>query len=151
MLCCECDTTFHRNCLNPIPSVVPDVCNWVCDECHSNESIEKTPIKDSSSDEGKISIAAPPPSQQQPQAMAAVSPFFPSASNSLGPWVFGTRQLELKGPPFEWDAVPPPDPSIPDAAQWTPDEVQSYFSNIGFEEQAALFRQNVSLFLFIQR
>jgi hypothetical protein len=116
----------------------------VCYECHSNESAEKTPIKDSSSDEGKISIAAPPPPQQQPQVVSAVSPFFPSTSNSLGPWIFGTRQLELKGPPFEWDAVPPPDPSIPDAAQWTPDEVQSYFSNIGFEEQAALFRQNVS-------
>ena len=115
----------------------------MCEECRSNESVEKTPNKDSSSDEGKAStIAAPIPPQQQPQS-EGISHFFPSAPNTLGPWVFGTRQLELKGPPFEWDAVPPPDPSIPDAAQWTPDEVQSYFNNLGFEEQAALFRQNV--------
>ena len=97
-------------------------------------------------------VAAPPPPQQQQrqsQPMGGVSQFFPSAPNSLGPWVFGTRQLELKGPPFEWDAVPPPDPSIPDAAQWSPDEVQSYFNNLGFEEQASLFRQNVNLHQYI--
>lgn len=112
---------------------MPDGCHWTCDECRSNDSTEKTPVKDSSSEEGKIENKISPPAQ-------------PPVPSSLGPWVFGTRQLELKGPPFEWDCVPNPDPNIPDASQWTSEEVQSYFSRLGFEEQAVLLRHNVSSF-----
>ena len=132
LLCCECDTTFHRSCLSSPPATMPDGCYWACDECRANESVEKTPVKDSSSEEGKVDIKA-------------ASPFQPAAPNSsFGPWVFGTRQLELKGPPFEWDCVPNPDPNIPDASHWTSEDVQSYFSQLGFQEQAALLRHNVS-------
>ncbi len=110
---------------------MPDGCYWACDDCRANESVEKTPVKDSSSEEGKVEIKAS-------------SPFQPAAPSSLGPWIFGTRQLELKGPPFEWDCVPNPDPSIPDASLWSSEDVQSYFSQLGFQEQAALLRHNVS-------
>ncbi|XP_057379377.1 protein let-418-like [Daphnia carinata] len=130
LLCCECDTTFHRSCLTSPPATMPDGCYWTCDDCRANESVEKTPVKDSSSEEGKVENKISP------------SPFQPSAPISLGPWVFGTRQLELKGPPFEWDCVPNPDPTIPDASQWTSEDVQSYFSRLGFEEQATLLRHN---------
>lgn len=108
---------------------MPDGCYWACDECRANESVDKTPVKDSSSEEGKNENK--------------ISPFLPSAPISLGPWVFGTRQLELKGPPFEWDCIPNPDPTIPDASQWTSEDVQSYFNRLGFEEQATSLRQNV--------
>ncbi len=134
LLCVECDTTFHRGCLPSTANAGSDNENWVCDECHANESENKTPIKDSSSDEGgKIdkSLAASP------------IPAAPSTGTHFGPWVFGTRQLELKGPPFEWQSLPTPDPEIPDAAAWTPDDVHGYFSSLGFQEQAALLRQNV--------
>jgi len=56
--------------------------------------------------------------------------------------IFGTRQLELKGPPLEWEVAPTPDPAIPDASLWTPDDVQNYFSRKGFQEQASLLRQH---------
>ena len=122
--------------MSSAPPTTPDGSYWTCDDCRSNESAEKTPVKDSSSEEGKIEnkIAASP-SQPAPAPVP----------NSLGPWVFGTRQLELKGPPFEWDCVPNPDPNIPDASQWSSEDVQSYFSRLGFEEQAILLKHNVSI------
>jgi hypothetical protein len=133
LLCCECDTTFHRSCLTSPPATMPDGCYWACDDCRANESVEKTPVKDSSSEEGKV---------ENKISSSSSSSFQPLAPISLGPWVFGTRQLELKGPPFEWNCVNP-DPSIPDASHWTSEDVQSYFSRLGFEEQAALLRHNV--------
>jgi hypothetical protein len=114
---------------------MPDGCYWACDDCRANESVEKTPVKDSSSEEGKV--------ENNSSKISSSSSFQPLAPISLGPWVFGTRQLELKGPPFEWNCVPNPDPSIPDASLWTSEDVQSYFSRLGFEEQAALLRHNV--------
>ncbi|XP_046630687.1 sterile alpha motif domain-containing protein 13-like [Daphnia pulicaria] len=113
---------------------MPDGCYWACDDCRANESVEKTPVKDSSSEEGKV--------ENNSSKISSSSSFQPLAPISLGPWVFGTRQLELKGPPFEWNCVPNPDPSIPDASLWTSEDVQSYFSRLGFEEQAALLRHN---------
>jgi hypothetical protein len=115
---------------------MPDGCYWACDDCRANESVEKTPVKDSSSEEGKVE-------NNSSSKISSSSSFQPLAPISLGPWVFGTRQLELKGPPFEWNCVPNPDPSIPDASLWTSEDVQSYFSRLGFEEQAALLRHNV--------
>ena len=143
LLCCECDTTVHLACLNPPLVNLPENINWVCDECRANDSAEnKTPIKDCSSDEGKMennkSLAA------SPAPFPSTSSAAPGGMINYGPWVFGTRQLELKGPPFEWDSLPSPDPEIPDAAAWTPEEVHNYFSSLGFQEQATKFRQNVS-------
>lgn len=114
---------------------MPDGCYWACDDCRANESVEKSPVKDSSSEDGKV--------ENNSSKISSSSSFQPLAPISLGPWVFGTRQLELKGPPFEWNCVPNPDPSIPDASLWTSEDVQSYFSRLGFEEQAALLRHNV--------
>ena len=131
MLCCECDTTFHRACLNPAPANVPDTCTWVCDGCQANDSAEKTPVKE---------VA------EEPKSVDKASPFFSPAS--LGPWVMGTRQLELKGPPFEWDCNGTPDPKIPDASAWSHDDVFKYFAQLGFEEQASILRQNVSFTLY---
>jgi len=128
LLCCECDTTFHRTCLNTVIESADNEQQWVCDVCRSNHSAEPTPS-------GKI--------QDIPEESKSTitTPSFPSVPN-LGPWIFGTRQLELKGPPFQLNQTPVPDPSIPDAAVWTPQDVQDYFSKIGFEEQAALLRQH---------
>lgn len=137
LLCCECDTTFHRTCLNPIPEAVTEGDHrWVCDGCRSNDTAEtltKSPVKE----------CTPTPEENKKQVPITLP--FPTFSN-LGPWVYGTRQLELKGPPFDLDFGPPiPDPTIPDAAVWTPEDVQNYFSRIGFEEQAALLRQHVRI------
>jgi len=100
----------------------------VCDGCRSSHSAESSPSEKTqeSPEETKKTIT---------------TPSFPSVPN-LGPWIFGTRQLELKGPPFQLDQIPVPDPTIPDAAVWTPQDVQDYFSKIGFEEQAVLLRQH---------
>jgi len=128
LLCCECDTTFHRACLNTVVETVENGQRWVCDGCRSNQTAEPTP---------------PEKIQDSPEEIkkTITTPSFPSVPN-LGPWIFGTRQLELKGPPFQLDQIPVPDPNIPDAAVWTPQDVQDYFSKIGFEEQAALLRQH---------
>jgi len=134
LLCCECDTTFHRACLNTVVETVENGQRWVCDGCRSNQTAEPTP---------------PEKIQDSPEEIkkTITTPSFPSVPN-LGPWIFGTRQLELKGPPFQLDQIPVPDPNIPDAAVWTPQDVQDYFSKIGFEEQAALLRQHVTISYF---
>lgn len=128
LLCCECDTTFHRACLSPPPASVPDTCTWVCDGCQANDSADKTPVKE--------------PEVAEVTKSEKASPFLSPVS--MGPWVLGTRQLELKGPPFEWETGGAPDPKIPDASGWTLDDVFKYFSQHGFEEQATVLRQNVS-------
>ena len=129
MLCCECDTTFHRACLNHPPANIPDSCTWVCDDCRANDSADKTSVKEV---------------EETKHDSKLTSPFLSPAAGSIGPWVFGTRQLELKGPPFEWECNGTPDPKIPDASAWTLDDVHKYFSQLGFEEQAAVLRQNVN-------
>ena len=135
LLCCECDTTFHRACLNPVVETLENGQRWVCDGCRSSHSAESSPSEKTQeiSEETKKTIT---------------TPSFPSVPN-LGPWIFGTRQLELKGPPFQLDQIPVPDPTIPDAAVWTPQDVQDYFSKIGFEEQAVLLRQHVIILQFV--
>ena len=151
LLCCECDTTYHRSCLSPVPEIGSDEQHWVCDGCRSSHPVEastpsKVAIKESleESDESKESKE----SKDSSKRSTITTPSFPSVPN-LGPWIFGTRQLELKGPPFQLDQVPVPDPTIPDAAVWTPEDVQDYFSKIGFEEQAALLRQHVTIIMII--
>ena len=141
LLCCQCDTTFHRSCLNLAPLTMPDDHSWICDGCREqcresgsnsgsgDENQMKTPVKKLPSVDGKPSV---------------VTPNFASVPN-FGPWIFGTRQLELKGPPLEWNTTPTPDLSIPDASLWSPDDVHNYFSQKGFHEQASLLRQKVNL------
>ena len=146
LLCCQCDTTVHRACLNSVPTVIPDG-HWICDGCRERPretsvtpacavASEVTPAKEMSIVEDKSHVSPT-------NANIVTRPTFPLLPN-LGPWVFGTRQLELKGPPLEWDVTPVPDPSIPDASLWTPEDVENYFNLKGFRDQASLLRQHVS-------
>lgn len=161
LLCCQCDMTFHRACLDPVPAVMPEN-PWSCDSCskqqleppattaNANEAStaakedNSLPVKESPTGEAKSpapsAVVTPTPTPTSTPAPALSVPF-------LGPWIFGTRQLELKGPPLEWEVAPTPDPAIPDASLWTPDDVQNYFSRKGFQEQASLLRQHVSIFM----
>lgn len=154
LLCCKCDTTFHRACLGSVPTA--DGQHWVCNGCRSDpvDSAAQAP-KESCPELVKVAEVAKTPEAGKvldavKTTVTITTPSYSSIPN-FGPWIFGTRQLELRGPPLEWDAIPAPDPSVPDASNWTPEDVHNYFCMKGFGEQAALLRQHVSLIFLAHR
>lgn len=122
--CYSCDEAYHSSCHTPRISLSKSTSKWHCSNCTQKHC--KPNVTNSFSSVTRRSTTPPShPSVLPPVLSPQVSP---ARANS--------DQMDDDGPR---DGI---DPNIPDASDWTSEQVYQYFARL-FPKEAEVFRQQV--------
>ncbi|XP_046616767.1 uncharacterized protein LOC124303525 [Neodiprion virginianus] len=119
--CYSCDEAYHSSCHTPRISVTKSTTKWHCNNCTQKHS--KTNNTHSFSSNTSRPVTPSHPSVLPPVLSPQVSPARGSSD-----------QMDDDGPR---DGI---DPNIPDASDWTSEQVYQYFARL-FPKEAEVFRQ----------
>lgn len=118
--CYSCDEAYHSTCHTPRISLQKSSSKWHCSNCSQKHC--KPNISQSFN-----SVASRPSTPSHPSVLP------PVLSPQVSP-ARGSDQMEDDGPR---DGI---DPNIPDASDWTSEQVYQYFARL-FPKEAEVFRQ----------
>lgn len=122
MTCYICDEAYHYSCHVPrIPSAKSNS-KWQCNDC-SQKSYKIKVVQSSN-----ISVSRPETPSNAPALPPVLSP-------QVSPNRASPEQME-DGEPGTRDGI---DPNIPDASDWTSEQVYQYFARL-FPKEAEVFR-----------
>lgn len=128
--CFTCDDAYHYYCHTPRIIIPKSNSKWQCNDCVQKQY--KTNINQNIN-----LVTSRPDTPSNPPVLP------PVLSPQVSPARVSSDQMEDDGPR---DGI---DPNIPDASNWSSEQVYQYFARL-FPKEAEVFRQQV-LFFYFQR
>lgn len=129
MTCFNCDEAYHYCCHTPRITIPKSSSKWYCNDC-----LQKQYKANISQNASSISASRPDTPSNTPALPPVLSPQVSPARGS-------SDQMDLDDGPR--DKI---DPNIPDASDWTSEQVYQYFARL-FPKEAEVFRQQVNIFV----
>lgn len=130
MTCFNCDDAYHYYCHTPRVTTPKANSKWYCNDCLQKQY--KTNVV--SQNVNSINTSRPNTPSNTPVLPPVLSPQVSPAR--------GSDQMEDDSPR---DKI---DPNIPDASDWTSEQVYQYFARL-FPKEAEVFRHQVSVQLLV--
>jgi len=128
--CFGCDEAYHYSCHTSRVTISKSNSKWYCNECTQKQQCKTNDSQNANSMNGVSRSNSP--------TNAPILP--PVLSPQVSPARGSSEQIEEEG------LKGPIDPNIPDARNWTSEQVYQYFARL-FPKEAEVFRQQVSICL----